>query len=614
MRQLLCIASVPYVCSGLSVLNEKLLKAIGEMEGTRTMTEARTEMRSAPELVRESPSTGFRGGWLAMALLIAAVVIALSPSLWFMEFASGSENLNAGTVFEMHRDGHWLIPTLNGEPRLTKPPLTAWTSAAFIPQWAFEGISSADQTTRDIAYHRVSFFLRLPTLVLACGLILGTYWLGRAMESPRFGWAAAVVCASCVMFLRFGRAATTDVQLACWVGLANALFASLVFGSTRVWKLILLGIALGLANMAKGPVAFAQSCVPWLLFALIDGPTRGRVLSSARSSIGGVLIVAGLTLLISVPWFAYVLLRNEQAMSVWWREVTREGATSLKPDPWFSYLSIFLMMLPWTVFFLAGLGTAVVERKSSAVKLTLCLLIVPIALMSLAKDKNDRYLLPLLPAASVIVAMALRQQFRAFSEQNAGDKLLRSSLWCLLAVVMIGVPILGMTQVVKTIDATPWFSMPLAVGLLLVSLLLLGAMYFWSARRPGAIVPATLVCILALQAPLVWAYGKTFDGRSELKPIADVIRQHAPTAPVWFYEPPPNDKFVPADLSIYVNRAVKTIRDEAALAKIEPDAVMVMLQRKGGPEPSVPGWTAIDKRGYEGRNWWAFRRAEVLPQ
>ena len=39
------------------------------------------------------------------------------------------EARNFVTAREMVSDGHWLLTTLNGEPRYEKPPLPAWLSA-----------------------------------------------------------------------------------------------------------------------------------------------------------------------------------------------------------------------------------------------------------------------------------------------------------------------------------------------------------------------------------------------------------------------------------------------------------------------------------------------------
>ena len=108
------------------------------------------------------------------------------------------------------------------------------------------------------------------------------------------------------------------------------------------------------------------------------------------------------------------------------------------------------------------------------------------------------------------------------------------------------------------------------------------------------------------------AFAKVF--RSELKPVADVIRERAREASIWFYDPPEHTKLAPADLSIYLNRVVKTARDEATIQNTGPGEVVVMLQRKGAPEPAIAGWTALGKGGVNGRFWWALQRGASASQ
>src|SRR5688572_18469104 len=81
---------------------------------------------TAPLPASRSDNTG---GWLAALLIAATFFIAGAPTLSWLEFASGMENLNASTVLEIHRNGRWLVPTLEGEPRTAKPPFPTWISA-----------------------------------------------------------------------------------------------------------------------------------------------------------------------------------------------------------------------------------------------------------------------------------------------------------------------------------------------------------------------------------------------------------------------------------------------------------------------------------------------------
>src|SRR4051812_27193377 len=86
---------------------------------------------------------------LPAILLIAAVFAWIAPTLRWLEFSNGAENLNVATALEMRRGGPWLVPNLQGEPRTAKPPLTAWITATFIRPQTVRDCSSTDAITRD---------------------------------------------------------------------------------------------------------------------------------------------------------------------------------------------------------------------------------------------------------------------------------------------------------------------------------------------------------------------------------------------------------------------------------------------------------------------------------
>src|SRR5205085_11621866 len=68
----------------------------------------------------------------APAIVAVAVAglffVAVAPTLAWLDFSSGSENLAVESVLEMRRGGPWGVPTLQLQPRTQKPPLAAWVS------------------------------------------------------------------------------------------------------------------------------------------------------------------------------------------------------------------------------------------------------------------------------------------------------------------------------------------------------------------------------------------------------------------------------------------------------------------------------------------------------
>src|SRR2546423_8399065 len=119
-----------------------------------------------------------------------------------------------------------------------------------------------------------------------------------------------------------------------------------------------------------------------------------------------------LTLLLGLPWYAWVVYQHRDILHGWWIEVTREGATQLPPDAWYMYAAFFLWMIPWLAWFIAGLWVAALYtvRPSSArsdpettfadppaqgaTVLALFLFLVPVIVMSFFRGQPGRYLLP----------------------------------------------------------------------------------------------------------------------------------------------------------------------------------------------------------------------------
>src|SRR5690606_10867383 len=148
------------------------------------------------------------------------------------------------------------LPTLNGGQRISKPPWTAWYTAAFVSPETVAALSNPDPLARDGAYRRLMWEIRWPALLAACLTLALTCEMGRLLTgSLRGGAVAAIVAGSTMMFLRFGRLATLDVQLGLWVTLANVLLLHAVLRGRWWLGCCGAGAAIGIAFMAKGPVA-----------------------------------------------------------------------------------------------------------------------------------------------------------------------------------------------------------------------------------------------------------------------------------------------------------------------------------------------------------------------
>jgi hypothetical protein len=652
----------------------------------------------------------------AAAWLLAAVVFAsVLPTLGWTQFHHSIENFNVATALELRRGGPWLVPTLQGIPRLAKPPLTAWLTAAALRPDTLRNLDSPDPAVRALAYQWLAVEARWPTLLALCLLLVATYELGRAVAggrhegggaaAHRVGLTAAAAAATTFFFVRHAHFATTDVHLALWVGLANAALAASVFGR-RYWRsLPLAGVALGFALMAKGPVSLVQTVVPVGLFLLVRARPKSTRVEAGEEDHGIPAVrkpamlapaLAGLVLMLLVggAWFVAVAATHDHVWSLWRAEVTRVDADEVPAGAWYAHAANLVHFGPWLIWAVVGaafacrqwagrtghlrsrdregagqsnepaLATGIaslstagpsgrsLDRATSAAPLpdgrgssnaspetsaqiatgsppdalgprpnrtparpeepiggpalALLLVLVPLVVMSFAKDRFDRYLLPLVPAGAVLAALGLEVLRTATPGRERGVRLALLAHWLVVAGWAVGQPLLaatGWVPALRTVAGGPWFSWPLALALVAVP----AAALAWGVRAqrrwPAAVAAATFVAITAGQVGYTLGRSRSPAGEADLRVAAEALRADprlAGVAVVAKDEPKKNKINIHANtLSIYLNRTAQWAADPAALSANHAGPVAWVLGRgRSAPDPPVPaGWEVFFKKG-----------------
>ena len=160
------------------------------------------------------------------------------PSLWDVD-----EGRNATAALEMLESGNWVVPTFNGEFRCHKPIVTGYRPQPTAPS---ASTSSPPGCRRRWRPADVAARVRL----------------GRRLFDHATGLLGGLVLASCPQFLVAGHFANPDALLTCCRADA-VLFRRLRLAlpakpQTAAQQgcgwFILLGVAVGLAVLAKGPV------------------------------------------------------------------------------------------------------------------------------------------------------------------------------------------------------------------------------------------------------------------------------------------------------------------------------------------------------------------------
>jgi 4-amino-4-deoxy-L-arabinose transferase-like glycosyltransferase len=185
---------------------------------------------------------GMRPAWFVAALAALAFGVIFFE-LGRMDVITDNEGQRAAPPAEMLRSGDYLIPTLNGEVYLTKPPLLYWVIA---------GVYSMAGQVNEL-------YARTPTAVCGALLALSVYVVFRRRTGEAAARYAALGTLAAPYILERARLAELDVPLV----LATFWAVMLCEGAWNATNLrqalrgaVLAGVALAAATMLKGPVPF----------------------------------------------------------------------------------------------------------------------------------------------------------------------------------------------------------------------------------------------------------------------------------------------------------------------------------------------------------------------
>ena len=433
--------------------------------------------------------------------------------LAFFGLIGADEPRYAQVAREMLAHHDWITPTLGGKPWLEKPPLYYWQAML---AYSIFGVSD--------------WAARLPSAVDATLMVVATYLFLRRFR-PGFQLDGALMTASAAGIIGFARAASTDMPLTATFTIALlGWYAWYESKSRRFLALFYCFLALGM--LAKGPVAPLLAAVIIVIFAAATSDYRllGRTLW-----VPGILLFGAVVL----PWHIAVQIKNPEFFRVFilQHNLARFGTNLYHhPEPFWYYLPVTLLgLIPWTVFVVASLAETVRvwwtgrrEILDSERALDVFLVIwvaVPVAFFSLSQSKLPGYIVPALPAGTLLLAEYVRR--RVANRQSP------SSLLIVLHAMTAAAPLVPalMIQYLVLQHRLPWgkgaaisftFAAVLAIGIALTLRTKLG----FAALRFVTLISVVLgvAALLRLGAPAV-------DSMLSVRPLANEI-SHLETKPL----------------------------------------------------------------------------------
>ena len=293
---------------------------------------------------------------------------------------------------EMLARHDWVTPVLYGVPWLEKPPLYYW-----LAMLSYKGAGGVSDTAA-----------RLPVAVLSSLLIIFIYGWSRRFRTGMQLDAALITCSAAAV-IGFGRSASTDMPLTVMFTVAMLSWYGWYASQRRSWLLSFYFFS-GLATLAKGPIAVLLPGTIIIVFLVLR--RDGRLLLRTLWPIGIAVYLA-----VVAPWFIAVQHANPQFFRVFFLQHNLERFSSNlyhHPQPFWFYLPVVLLALvPWTVFIVTAVVDALrdwrfaTQQPPAQEDLRTYLAIwflIPILFFSLSHSKLPGYILPAIPAGTILLA------------------------------------------------------------------------------------------------------------------------------------------------------------------------------------------------------------------
>ena len=334
------------------------------------------------------------------------------------------ESRNIVTAREMVSDGNWLVPTMNGELRLEKPPLPTWIAGGV--EILCPGSLAAQ---------------RVPAALMGCLWTVFLFLMARRMSRrDDYAAVATVVFLTCYNLILMGRSATWDIYCHAFMMVAIYFLAVALEEKRPAWgRFALAGALMGLSFLCKGPVSFYTLLLPYVVAVLLlDRP-------SMRGKWGGMVLLIVVMVVVGGWWYAYLLgLHPTEAQEVFHKEAGNWSNHNTRP--WHYYWRFFLEMGIWAVLMLAALVAGYWRRHLKMRReYMFCLVwaVGSLVLLSLMPEKKTRYLLPLLAPCALLVATVVVDFREEGTPRDAFCKLLWRGNGRRTALIVAAIPFAG---------------------------------------------------------------------------------------------------------------------------------------------------------------------------
>jgi 4-amino-4-deoxy-L-arabinose transferase-like glycosyltransferase len=366
-----------------------------------------------------------------ISLLAVLCLLLFFPGLADIPFHTKGEPREAVVVWEIVTTGEWVLPLRNGTDIPSKPPLFHWLGAL-----------------TSLAAGEVSeLTVRLPSALLGTAGVLLTFATGARLWGAGSGLVAAVVLATSFEWWRAATSARVDMTLTFFMVAAFVLFLLLHReGKGGAGRGLLFALLLGLATLAKGPVGAILPGLTAVVFLWLVGDLG--FLRKLRP-----LASAALFLAVAGSWYGLALWKG--GLDFFGKQIVREnvlrffateaGGTGHEHPFYYLIPGFLLGMAPWSLF-LPPLAVFLYRRRGALARegflYPLVWFGVVFVFFSVASGKRTVYLLPLYPAAALLLGAWWNNATGAQPEPGCG-RFLRAGAYAGAALFTVAVAVMS---------------------------------------------------------------------------------------------------------------------------------------------------------------------------
>jgi 4-amino-4-deoxy-L-arabinose transferase-like glycosyltransferase len=333
---------------------------------------------------------------------VLAAALSLLAVVWFgnievRKLVKPDEGRYAEVAREMVATGDWLTPRLNGIKYFEKPPLQYWATA-----------------TAYSAFGLHHWTARLWSALTGLLGIFVIWFTGRRLYGEPAGILSALVAASSVLYVAVAHMNTLDMGLTFFMGSSLCTFLlaqrqDIAVKERKLW-MALSWAATAAAILSKGPVALILPGLTILIYSLVQRDCRMWL---RLDPLPGVLLLA----VIAAPWFVWVSAVNPEFPGFFF--IHEHFARFLthahrRAEPWWFFIPILLAgLLPWSVTAAAAVRQSWRAGAQASGLDPGRFLVVWFATVfvffSLSGSKLPAYILPMFPAAALLIGRYLTQ-------------------------------------------------------------------------------------------------------------------------------------------------------------------------------------------------------------